>query len=66
MELTSEHYRRAEIAYNAYCKQTGGKSLVTGDTLPAFADLRGAIKDAWAAVAIALSLDAEIQARKKE
>ncbi len=31
MELTSEHYERAAVAYNAYCKQTGGKSLVSGD-----------------------------------
>jgi hypothetical protein len=23
MELTAEHYRRAAIAYDAYCKQTG-------------------------------------------
>jgi hypothetical protein len=64
MELTEEHYRRAAIAYDAYCKQTGGKSLVTGDTLPAFDALRPAIKDAWAASAIALSLDAEIAVRR--
>ena len=64
MELTEEHYRRAAIAYDAYCKQTGGKSLVTGDTLPAFDVLRPAIKDAWAASAIALSLDADMAVRR--
>lgn len=59
MELTAEHYRRAAIAYNAYCKQTGGKSLVSGEKLPAFDALNQRIKDAWAASAIALSLDFE-------
>ncbi len=57
MELTTEHYRRAKVAYQAYCKQTGGKSLITGDVLPTFEALRAQLKDAWAAVAIALSLD---------
>jgi hypothetical protein len=64
MELTPEHYRRAQIAYDAYCKQTGGKSLVSGDKLPPFDGLRPSIKDAWAASAIALSLDFERQAEK--
>lgn len=64
MELTIEHYRRAKMAYDAYCKQTGGKSLISGDVLPAFDALRGEIKDAWAAAAIALSLDADRQHRE--
>lgn len=59
MELTKEHYERAAIAYDAYCKQTGGKSLVSGDKLPSFDSLRQEIKDAWAASAIALSLEAD-------
>lgn len=64
MELTNEHYRRAEVAYSAYCKQTGGKSLATGDVLPSFDVLRQSIKDAWAASAIALSLDSEMDVRR--
>ena len=65
MELTNEHYRVAKVAYDAYCKQTGGKSLATGDTLPAFDGLRQAIKDAWAASGIAVLLDQEMKARRK-
>lgn len=61
MELTEDHYRRAAVAYNAYCKQTGGKSLVSGEQLPAFDALNQRIKDAWAASAIALSLDAGVR-----
>lgn len=57
MELTDERYRLAGVAYDAYCKQAGGKSLATGDTLPAFEVLRAAIKDAWAASAIAIASD---------
>lgn len=59
MELTKEHYERAAVAYNAYRKQAGGKSLVSGDKLPVFDGLRQEIKDAWAAAAIALSLEAD-------
>lgn len=59
MELTQEHYRRGKVGYDAYCRQTGGKSLVTGDALPPFEALRQEIKDAWAAVGIALSLDSD-------
>jgi len=51
---TVEPYVLAEIAYNAYCAHTGGKSIVTGDTLPTFLMLRDAIKDAWAASGLAL------------
>lgn len=40
-------YRLAKIAYEAYCRQTNWKSLVTGDQLPQFEDLRQEIKDAW-------------------
>lgn len=36
-----------EIAYNAYCESTGGKSLVTGDKLPEFKYLSEDIKTAW-------------------
>jgi 5-methylcytosine-specific restriction endonuclease McrA len=30
------NYTFAKIAYDAYCKQAGGKSLATGDPLPEF------------------------------
>jgi hypothetical protein len=44
-----------KIAYEAYIAKTGGKSLVTGDTLPAWVDLRADIKEAWEAAAIAVT-----------
>ena len=46
MPLTEEHYRVAKIAYDAYCRQTGGVSLITGEKLPEFEKLKPAIKDA--------------------
>lgn len=56
MELTKEHYSGGKIAYDAYCKQTGGVSLVSGDKLPEFNNLKTDIQDAWAASYIAISL----------
>lgn len=38
-----------QIAYDAYCAATGGKSLATGDPLPAWDDLPDAISEAWMA-----------------
>lgn len=60
-------YRRAKLAYDAYCRQTGGESLATGDILPPFEVLREPIKEAWNAAAMALGLDSDqaiIQERK--
>ena len=57
MELTQEHYRVGKVGYDAYCKQTGGVSLISGDKLPEFDVLKPAIQDAWAAVGIAIHLD---------
>ena len=37
----------ADIAYDAYCTESDGKSLVTGEPLPDFPDLPDAIKVAW-------------------
>lgn len=55
MELTQDHYDGGKAGYDAYCKQTGGKSLVTGDPLPPFEALKPSIKDAWAAAYIGIS-----------
>ena len=65
MQLNEEHYRVAKIAYDAYCKQTGGVSLVSGDKLPEFVNLKSAIKDAWCAATIAIHLDYEIFGKMK-
>ena len=61
MELTAEHYRIAKVAYDAYCKQTGGVSLATGDKLPEFGGWKDSIKDAWAASGIAVVLDRDMR-----
>lgn len=36
-----------KVAYEAYCQQTGWKSLATGQDLPKWVDLRAEIKEAW-------------------
>lgn len=43
-----------KIAYEAYCKQTGGKSFAAGDPLPAWDGLRIDIREAWVAAADAV------------
>lgn len=63
MELTSDHYSLGKTAYDAYCKQTGGKSLISGAPLPPFEGLNQSIKDAWAAAAIGVSIRVEARSR---
>lgn len=41
----------ARKAYEAYCDYTGGKSLVTGDKLPMWSELKSEIRNAWHAAA---------------
>ena len=43
-----------QLAYEAYCKQTDNKSLVSGAELPAWVDLKLEIQDAWIAAADAV------------
>jgi hypothetical protein len=42
------------VAYEAYCKSTGGKSLISGADLPGWNALSDPIKTAWAAAAEAV------------
>ena len=49
-----KNYGLAELAYSAYCQQTGGVSLVSGDKLPQFCYLKIEIQDAWWAAAEAV------------
>jgi hypothetical protein len=44
-----------QIAYEAYSASAGGKSLVSGDTLPDWADLDPQIREAWRAAAEAVA-----------
>ena len=50
-----DEYALAKIAYDAYCQSTGGVSLVSGDKLPEFGDLKQSIRDAWMAAAGAVA-----------
>jgi len=54
-----KNYDLAKIAYAAYSQQTGGISLISGDKLPDFWELRAEIQDAWwsAAEAVFTALD---------
>ena len=45
----------AKIAYDAYVKAAGGKSLATGDPLPAFENLPQEIRWAWDAASQAVA-----------
>lgn len=45
-----------KLAYEAYCKSTGGKSAVTGAELPAWDDQSPEIQEAWEAAAQAAVL----------
>jgi hypothetical protein len=45
----------AKIAYNAYCQQTGGVSLISGDKLPEFDALKTSIQTAWMVAAAAVA-----------
>lgn len=61
MQLTERQeqiMRAAQKGYESYCDYTGWKSAVTGDTLPPWENLPGAVKNAWfaAATGIAQSL----------
>lgn len=47
----------AKIAYDAYCKSSGGVSLISGDKLPEFDSLRDEIRYAWRAAATAVLED---------
>lgn len=43
------------IAYEAYASATGGKSLITDDTLPSWGDLPEEVIGAWQASATAVN-----------
>jgi hypothetical protein len=51
MTMQAEDDRLGQVAYDAYATQTGGKSLVSGDQLPPWADLDDSIQTAWIAAA---------------
>jgi len=57
MELSERQeriMRAARRGYEAYCGYTGCKSAVTGDPLPIWESLPGAVKNAWFAAAASI------------
>jgi len=64
MELTQEHYRVGKVAYDGYRKQSGGKSLASGEPIPEWDGLSQPIKDAWAAAGIAVHLEIAMGQRR--
>lgn len=65
MELTQKHLDGGKLAYDAYCKQTGGVSLISGDKLPEFDALKPPIREAWAASYIAVALEEDRHVRPR-
>lgn len=49
LDLNNEDllYTLGKTNYDAYCNSTGGVSLVSGDKLPDFENLKEPIKKAW-------------------
>jgi hypothetical protein len=51
MVMQDDDNALGQVAYEAYSANTGGKSLASGDNLPAWGDLGDAYKTAWIAAA---------------
>lgn len=62
---TRDERTPGRTAYEAYARQTGGVSVVTGDQLPHWFDQHDAVRNAWEAVARAV-LDAYAAVRSDE
>lgn len=59
MQLTDEQSKvmdKARIGYEEYCNYTGWKSAVTGDPLPQWEQLPGAVVNAWFAAAQVIAM----------
>ena len=55
MERTMSDFQLGQVAYTAYRDHTGGKSLITGDEIPTFVNLRVDMQNAWIAAAQAVA-----------
>lgn len=51
--MSEQETSGGQVAYEAYCKSTGGVSAVSGETLPAWGDQSEEIRNAWEAAAAA-------------
>lgn len=54
MKITADDFVMGQIAYEAYCEQSGGVSLISGAKLPCWDEQKLEIKEAWAAAALAV------------
>lgn len=52
------------LAYEAYCIQTGGVSLISGESLPQWDALTGGLQDAW--IAAARAVEADVRGQREE
>lgn len=59
MEQTMSDFQLGQIAYTAYRDDAGGKSLITGDEIPTFINLRVDMQNAWIAAARAVAKELE-------
>jgi hypothetical protein len=52
-----------QVAYDAYCKSTHGRSLISGDRLPMFRDLKPEIQRAWEEAGKAVAAEAMLRGK---
>jgi len=52
----SETIDIGRVAYDAYCAASDGKSLVSGEALPTWAEQASGIREAWRAAADAVQM----------
>lgn len=64
MRMIYDDGKMAQVAYEAYKKAAGGKSLATGATLPEWDTLKFEIREAWAVAADAAVRHFESYKRK--
>jgi hypothetical protein len=57
--------RLGKRAYEAYCKSTGGVSLVSGEKLPEFGKLKESIQVAWRDAAWAVAIPCGYQPEER-
>lgn len=55
MREDEDYVEYGQIAYDAYCLESGGKSLISGATLPDWMSLKYPIRAAWVAAAQAVA-----------
>jgi len=57
MTMQEMDERLGRICYEGYCEQTGGVSLISGQSLPPWEDLSAALRIAWITAAQTVAMD---------